>query len=225
MISTQQLRSIALLSELDDTQLERMAKSGRRRELGGDQLLFQHGDDACYFYLVESGRVKLSRLAPNGQEKVIEILGPGQMFAEAVMFFSVPKYPVDATAVEPSVVLGLDGHVFVEILKQSPDSALRLMGTLSMRLHQRVNEIDALTLQNAALRVIHYLLQHVKEEEGISVVELEAAKKLVAARLSLQPETFSRVLNQLQRKNAILVQGATIVIEDLDLLRQLALDG
>lgn len=219
------IRAIPLLSELDAKQLETMIETSIRRELEGEQLLFQHGSDARYFYLVEKGSVKLSRLAPNGQEKVIEILRQGHTFAEAVMFFDKPLYPVDATALEKTVVIGLDGHRFIEFLRESPETALRLMGTLSMRLHRRVNEIDSLSLQNSTLRVINYLLQNLPNDDADhAVVELESTKKLIAARLSIQPETFSRALNQLQKKGAIRVAGSTIEILAVEMLRDLAID-
>lgn len=219
------IKSIPLLSELDPAQLETMIETSIRRELDAEQQLFQHGSQARYFYLVEKGSMKLSRLAPNGQEKVIEILRKGHTFAEAVMFFDKPLYPVDATALEKTVVIGLDGHRFMDILRESPETALSLMGTLSMRLHRRVNEIDSLSLQNSTLRVINFLLQNLPGEDvEEAVIELETTKKLIAARLSIQPETFSRALNQLQKKGAIQVSGSTISILDVDLLHELAIN-
>lgn len=220
---TDLIKTIPLLSELDEAELMTMIETSIRRELQPEQLLFQHGSSADYFYLVESGSIKLSRLAPNGQEKVIEILRQGHMFAEAAMFFDPPRYPVDATALEKTAVIGLDGRAFTRILKESPETALRLLGTLSMRLHRRVNEIDALSLQNSTLRVINYLLQNLPDD-GNSVIELEATKKLIAARLSIQPETFSRVLHQLQDKGVITVQGSKIDVQDVERLRELAID-
>lgn len=225
MIDPDSLKQVALLSELDPAQFDTMAKSAIRRELAAEQMLFQHGEKARYFYLVEKGSVKLSRLAPNGQEKVIEILRKGHTFAEAVMFFDRQEYPVDATALETTTVIGLDGRVFIGILKESPETALNLMGTLSMRLHRRVNEIDSLSLQNSTLRVINYLLQNLPDDKSDkAIIELEATKKLIAARLSIQPETFSRVLHQLQKKNAIRVSGSSIEILDVGLLHDLAID-
>lgn len=219
------IRTVPLLSELDESGLNAMIESSIRRELDADQILFQHGSIATYFYLVEHGSIKLSRLAPNGQEKVIEILRKGHTFAEAVMFFDTPAYPVDSTALEKTAVIGLDCRVFMGILRESPDTALRLMGTLSMRLHRRVNEIDALSLQNSTLRVINYLLQNLPDSgDETPVIELEATKKLIAARLSIQPETFSRVLHQLQDKGAIKVQGAKIEVLDAGLLHDLAIN-
>lgn len=225
MIEPETLRQVALLSDLNPEQFDAMARSAIRREYSTDQMLFQHGEKANYFYLVEKGSVKLSRLAPNGQEKVIEILRKGHTFAEAVMFFDRQEYPVDATALEPTTVIGLDSRVFIGILKESPETALSLMGTLSMRLHRRVNEIDSLSLQNSTLRVINYLLQNLPDNDSnTAVIELESTKKLIAARLSIQPETFSRALSQLQGKGAIRVKGASIEILDAELLHDLAID-
>lgn len=217
-----ELRRLPLLSELEDAQLERMRASRRTLTLAAGEALFHMGDRSAHFYYLDSGAIKLFRLSPGGQEKIVEIIRPGQTFAEAVMFFTRPLYPVNAQALEDSTLTAFDSSVFLEMLHQSTDLCLRLLGTLSVRLHQRVNEIDALSLQNATLRVVNFLLARLPdavEQDGDPVIELEAAKKDIAGRLSIQPETFSRVLHALTESGAIDVAGRRIRVKDEAALR------
>jgi len=218
-----ELRRLPLLAELDEAQLSRMRESRRTLTLDAGETLFHMGDVSKHFYHLDSGAVKLFRVSPAGQEKIVEIIRAGQTFAEAVMFFARPLYPVNAEAIERCVLTAFDSAVFMSMLRESTDTCIRLLGTLSVRLHHRVNEIDALSLQNSTLRVVNYLLGRVPEEPGAQkVIELEAAKKFIAARLSIQPETFSRVLHALSDAGAILVDGRRIVIRDEDVLRDMA---
>jgi CRP-like cAMP-binding protein len=217
-----ELRRLPLLSELDDAQLDRMRVSRRLVELPAGETLFHMGDRSSHFYYLDSGAIKLFRISPTGQEKIVEIIRPGQTFAEAVMFFARPLYPVNAQALESSTLTTFDSKVFLEMLHQSTETCLRLLGTLSVRLHQRVNEIDALSLQNATLRVVNFLLARVPdavEEAGHKVIELEAAKKDIAGRLSIQPETFSRVLHALSESGAVRVEGRCIRVISEQALR------
>lgn len=216
-----ELRRLPLLSELDDAQLARMRDSRQSVKLAAGETLFHMGDVSRHFYFVDQGAVKLFRISPNGQEKILEIIRTGQMFAEAVMFFAKPLFPVNAEALEATTLTAFDSASFMSILHESPETSIRLLGTLSMRLHHRVNEIDALSLQNSTLRVVHFLSDRVAElDNGERTIELEAAKKTIAARLSIQPETFSRVLHALAEAKAISVEGRRIVILDEQRLKQ-----
>ncbi len=82
------LRGALLLSRLSEEQLERVQRHATRLRLQEGQFLFNQGDPALHFYLVLSGRLRLSRLSVDGAEKVIEIIGPGETFAEALMFLA-----------------------------------------------------------------------------------------------------------------------------------------
>jgi CRP-like cAMP-binding protein len=216
-----ELRRLPLLSELDEQQIEQMRATRRTLSLDPGETLFHMGEKCSQFYYLDSGAVKLFRISPAGQEKIVEIIRPGQTFAEAVMFFAQPLYPVNAEALEATVLTAFDSAAFMGMLRESTDTCIRLLGTLSMRLHHRVNEIDALSLQNSMLRVVHYLLRRLGDgasEDG--VVELEASKKVIAARLSIQPETFSRVLHALMECGAIAVDGRKIRVTSEQTLRQ-----
>lgn len=220
-----ELRRLPLLAELDEKQLARMRDTRRQVSLKAGETLFHMGELSSNFFYVDSGAIKLFRLSPSGQEKIVEIIRAGQTFAEAVMFFTRPLFPVNAEALEPTVVTAFDSHAFLAMLRESPETCLRLLGTLSMRLHHRVNEIEALSLQNATLRVVNFLMNRLDDADGAAtrhVVELEAAKKIIAARLSVQPETFSRVLHALIDGNAIEVDGRRIIVKDEKALRRFA---
>lgn len=215
-----ELRRLPLLSELDEPQLLRMRDSRRTLTLAAGETLFHMGERSNHFYYLDSGAIKLFRVSPAGQEKIVEIIRSGQTFAEAVMFFTQPLYPVNAEALDTCVLTAFDSGVFMAMLHESNDTCIRLLGTLSMRLHHRVNEIDALSLQNSTLRVMNFLQERVAElGSGEKVIELEAAKKTIAARLSIQPETFSRVLHTLIDAGAIAVDGRRIRVLDAKKLK------
>jgi CRP-like cAMP-binding protein len=215
-----ELRRLPLLSELDEQQIGRMRDTRRTFSFAAGETLFHMGDQCGNFYYLDSGTVKLFRISPSGQEKIVEIIRPGQTFAEAVMFFAQPLYPVNAEALEDTMLTAFDSATFMSMLRESTDTCIRLLGTLSMRLHHRLNEIDALSLQNSMLRVVNYLLRRLEDSASSEgAIELKASKKVIAARLSIQPETFSRVLHALTDSGAIAVDGRTIRVTSEQTLR------
>src|SRR5690606_2774716 len=108
------------------------------------ETLFHRGERCGNFYYLDSGAVKLFRISPAGQEKIVEIIRPGQTFAEAVMFFAQPLYPVNAEALEGTTVTASASETFLVLLRESRDTCMRLLGKLSMGLQGRRNELDGL---------------------------------------------------------------------------------
>ena len=214
-----ELRSGLLLSKLSEEQLERVAAHAFRTTLEGGQLLFTQGESATRFYLVMSGQMRLFRLSPDGAEKVIEIVGPGQTFAEAIMFFDSPLYPVCAAALGSTEVIAIDAPDFTRMLRESVDTCLVLLGVLSQRLRGLIREIDNLTLHTAAGRVARYLLTRLPPDQNS--LDLPVRKGVLASRLSIKPETFSRVEKDLIGRGIIEVQGSHVSVLDRQALEDI----
>lgn len=221
-ISKDELRQHPLLAEFSDDQLDKIQKTMRVITLSDNEHLFEQGASAEHFYQVLSGQIKLFRVSMEGSERVIEVVQPGQTFAEAVMFMEQRRYPLNAEALGKTELLAIDSSTFLKILEESKEACFRLLADMSMRLHNRLNEIDYLTLQNATFRMVHYLLQQVPKEhnddEAIAI-KLTTSKSIIASRLSIQPETFSRILKNLSKRGLIDVKGKTITLLDIDSLR------
>jgi CRP-like cAMP-binding protein len=215
------LRRNYLFAGLGDDELKIVTDSLQEIRLDEGRTLFEHGQPADRFFMVIEGQIKLYRLSEEGDEKVIEIVRPGETFAEAVMFMSGKFFPVNANALAKSRLLAIPSAVFKELLRKSPDSCFRLMADMSQRLHKRLNEIDSLTLHNATYRLVGYLLRELPEDVLQSPeIVLTTPKHVIASQLSIKPETFSRILMRLSRDGLIVVRGNSIVLEDLERLRK-----
>ncbi len=214
------LRNIHLFNGLDDSQFDQVVNSSRLLSLHKDESLFSQGDDVKCFYIVYSGLVKLFRLSMDGQEKVIEIVTPGQSFAEALMFLERPNFPVSSSALNDAEVIMVDAAQFIRMLSSSPSTCLTLLGEMSQRIRGLVQEIDNLSVQNGRHRLSAYIL----EQAGIdNHIKLAVPKAVLASRLSIQPETFSRILKQLRSSSAISIDGSNIEILDRDQLEDYAM--
>jgi len=214
--------TIPIFSTLNEVQFNTVLSTAIKIDLLAGGVLFQQGQHADHFYFVQDGQMRLSRLAEDGSEKVMDIVHPGQMFAEAVMFMADRCYPVNATAIQPSHLVAFDMETFRNILKESVDTCFRLMSAMSQRLHVQLNEIDSLSLHNATYRLAHYLLKSVPENSAKQTeFTLSYPKNILASRLSIQPETFSRILARLKRENIVVVQGNQIVLHNIPALRKL----
>ena len=181
--------------------------------LGRDETLFQADEPARHFFLCRSGQLKLYRLAPTGSEKIVGMVDAGSSFAEAAAFMQRRTYPVSCTAVRASELVRFNARHLVGLLRESPDSCLGLLGIVSTRLASRVADIEALSLQNAQLRIVNYLVRQ-RREAGGDAFGLPASKKHVAGLLAVSPETLSRVLALLQERRILAVDRRRLRVLD-----------
>jgi len=215
------IRSVYLFSCLDDEQFATIMATMQVHQLAEKDHIFEYGDTAERFYLINTGQVKLYRLSPDGHEKVIEIIQKGQTFAEATMFMDKHIYPVSAEALEATELLSFDSVTLVNILKQSVDGCFSIIRILSQRMHQWINEIDRLTLHNATYRLVAFLIESIPGDVHASPkIHLTTHKGVIASRISIQPETLSRILSRLEKQGLIHVHGNDILINDLDGLKK-----
>jgi CRP-like cAMP-binding protein len=217
------LRDCLLFSHLNEAQLATIKGQAHEVRLNDGQLFFQAGDPASRFFLVLEGQIKLSRLSLKGSEKVIELISTGETFAEALMFGEQPRFPVNATAIGTTRLLSFDNQSYLEVLRGSNEACFKLMADMSQRLKHLINEIELLSLQNATFRLADFIWKRweMLQPDGVAI-ELEVPKAVIASRLSVTPETFSRTLNVFSGRGLIEVDGNRILILDPDGLRALA---
>lgn len=215
------LQQVPLLGVLSEPELQRIAAATAQQRAMPGTRLFRRGDACAGFHVVVQGRVKLVLESSDGAEKVMEICGPGQSFGEAVMFLQKPYY-VSAEVLEPSLLLHIGkGAVFAEI-DGNPDFAKRMLAGLSMRLHHLVGDLESFTLRDGTHRVATYLLE--AKDEGVPVgpfeVRLPVSKGVLASKLNITREHFSRILHELSTAGLVHVQGPVIRVLDAVKLRR-----
>jgi CRP-like cAMP-binding protein len=178
-------------------------------------VLFHAGEPCTAFFVVVSGQIKLTLTTPDGGEKVLEIISAGETFGEAVMFAGRP-YPVSAVGLLPTSLLSVPASVVLDLVAADPMFARRMLAGMAVRLHTMINDVEAISLRSGAQRVAGFLLGLAGEHprDGVEVV-LPAGKAVLASRLSLTPETFSRTLRELSGADLIAVEGRRISLRDI----------
>lgn len=215
------LRNLPLFRELDLGELEAISATTTEQRVPAGTVLFRRGDPCDGFSLIVVGRVKLALLAPAGAEKVVEILGPGQSFGEPVMFIGRP-HQLYAETLADSLLLVIPKSAILEAIERNPEFAQRMLKVLSLRLYRLVADIESYTLKSATERVTDYLLAALADDatsEQPADVALAASKSVLASRLNITREHFSRILHELSQSGLIRVSGRNIRVLDAAGLR------
>ena len=214
------LANLPMFGKMSAAELDRIAASTLPLHVDKGETVCHTGDPCTGFHVVVYGQVKLGFTSPQGVEKVVEIVGPGQSFGEALMFLDAP-YIVFAQALADSMLLHVAKQAVLDELGRDPDFARRMLSGLAQRLHGLVRDVEAYSLRSSHERVIGYLLAEAPvDANGAPVeVQLSAGKSVIASRLNMTPEHFSRILHELGASGLIEIQGRTVRIPDLGRLR------
>jgi CRP-like cAMP-binding protein len=215
------LARLPLFSQLGPAQLDLVSAGTRRRRLARGEVLFRAGDACTAFFCVVSGQVKLTLTAADGGEKVLEIISAGETFGEAVMFAGRP-YPVSATALLATSLLRIPASVVLDLVAADPMFSRRMLAGMAVRLHTMINDLEAISLRTGTQRVAGLLLDLAGDAADVPTEDLTAAadvtlpagKAVLASRLNLTPETFSRTLRELSALGLIAVHGRRIALLD-----------
>ncbi|MCZ4305140.1 Crp/Fnr family transcriptional regulator [Zoogloeaceae bacterium G21618-S1] len=215
------LGRMPLFSALSADDLQHVADATREKRIQKGELLFQRGDQPKGFYYVIFGQIKLAFSSPNGNEKVVEILGPHQSFGEAVMFMD-RQYPVFAESLADTLLLHITRDAVFNLIDQDAGFARRMLAGMAIRLHSIVRDVESYSLRSSTQRVVGYLLQQVPDTPCANSqvdVDLPTSKQIIASRLNLTPETLSRIFHDLSDVGLITVQGKHIALHDVNKLR------
>ena len=214
------IRSHYLFSGLDDSVFDALAADIAVETFEKGEILFHRGDFASDFYYVESGQIELSLISPDGQKKIVEVIAHGRTFAEAIIFMLEAKFPVTAEALNDSVVYRIPNDAYRKLLKDDSNACMRLLSDVCRHLHQRVQEIERLTIQNARSRLASYLIDHIVEtNDDEATVRLDLPKHIIASRLSVTPETLSRLLRAMADDGILTVDDRLVFVHSLARLR------
>lgn len=210
------LRSIPVFADLNDEQLLQIHhKTTVRRYIKG-AFIFLEGDPGQGFHYVKSGKVKIVKTTDDGREHIINILGPGDLFAEVLLFNNRP-YPATAMAAEDSVIGLIYNSDLEQMILSNNQLALQLIKALSQRLLYAQGKIKNLALNDVLARTAETLLRLGKEQgkadsQGKIEIQLDLSRQDLASLVGTTRETVTRTLAALKRDQIIDVTGQRITL-------------
>lgn len=213
-----QLQTNPLFSHLTPDQQAGLQEQAEVVSLARGQSFHEQGDNARRFGFVLSGSLKLYRLTQDGQEKVFRILSSGDSLAEGMLFAITTEHNYTAKAIESSEAVMFPIELYREIALSNTEITVDLLSQLAQMEQDSLETLEILSFKKSIDRVVRYLLcQVLKSCQRCNApqFELPASKRLIASQLSIQPETLSRVLNQMEREGVLLLEGRRICILDL----------
>ncbi len=187
--------------------------------------VFSQGEPAEAFYIVVSGAVKLSSVAPGGREHVVEVMRPGESFA-LMPVLDGGRYPVAATALVDSTLVRVPRDAYRRLLARRPDLNARAAREIAERLRRMRARLEEVTTRSVAARVAGHLLRLAGNCAGEAragvVVDLGATREVVANSLGTVREVFVRTIRAMEKGGIVAIRGRRVEILDEERLRKIA---
>ncbi len=206
-----------ILKELTHPQYDELLRSGSIKNLSQNTVLFRQGDDATNTYYVKNGKLKLTKINPDGREVIIRYVYAGGLTA-AVSVLKDREYPVTAESIEETEVIGWDKRTILSIMKKNPDIAVNSLMIVLERLEELQNRYLELCAEKVEQRLAHTILRlskaaGVKTSEGICI-DLPLSRQNIADYAGTTVFTASRILSEWERKGWIKSDRGKITISN-----------
>lgn len=216
------LGSTPLFADLSAAAIQACLVEARVQAYSRNTTLFSRGDPAKCFFIVLDGWIKLFRDTPEGGQTVVGVFTRGQPFALAAAI-RFGAYPASAEIVEHSRLLAIPAESFVRRARENAVLAMNINATMGDLMQSFIAQIERLTTLSATERVAEFLASHCSAEKGPVILHLPHDKALIAARLGMEPETFSRCLAKL-RAYGVESKGVDVLIADVQALHKIGAD-
>ncbi|MFZ0240055.1 MAG: Crp/Fnr family transcriptional regulator [Desulfobacterales bacterium] len=218
------IENISTFSGLSPAQLDEVRQIAVQRKFQKGEPVFHEGDRGSGFYVVIDGLIKIYKLAPDGKEQILHLIGPGEPFGE-VAVFAGRSFPANAEALADSRLLFFPREAFVNLISRNPSLALKMLAVLSMRLRQFAIQVENLSLKEVPGRLAAYLLLLADEQEDYARAALPISKGQLASLLGTIPETLSRIFAKMAGQGLIEVIGRNIRILNRAGLEDISVQG
>ena len=209
------IQQTTIFQQCNQSFQEKLAEQSSICTFSKGQMVYMAHDKADKFYIILDGWVKLYRENIDGEQTIIDVLTTNHMFGDTAIFED-GHYPCSAEIVEQSRLVCMPLSLLKSEIEDNSKLAMSMMSSMARYRKQQDQEIENRTLKNAPQRVGCFLLRLTQQQHGRVIINLPYDKTLVASKLGMQPETFSRALNKLKDNVQISVNGGAIEVSDIN---------
>ncbi len=209
------LKTTTFFNGLSDVEIIPFLLQAKECHYDKNRHICNQGDTAENFYLVVSGWIKLYRLGKDGNEIIISLITKGDVFCEESTFIG-SDYPYNAVvAGKDASCLVIKAHFIRQQVRENSNIAFKMLASLSNLSNHISFTYENITTMNTAVRLGSFLVKLSLERDNSKNLVFPYNKSLVASRLGMKPESFSRAISKLKEDLGLEFNGREIKIPDL----------
>jgi len=211
------LKRVPIFSQLINDELDKIRDLCVTQHYVKDRIILIEEESGNTLFIIQKGRVKVSRMSDDGREVILSILERGEFFGELSLIDGKAR-SASVTAIEDSEVLMLRRGDFMGLLEEYPQIAISLLKELAARIRKSDTQIKSLSLQDAMGRVASTLILLAEDagviKQGRVVIHKIPLQQDLANMAGTSRETISRVFRYLEDENLMERDGRKVIIPD-----------
>lgn len=209
------LRRVLFFAVLSQDELSSLASHSIVRQLSKDELLCAEGDPCEGLFVVQSGAIKVFKMAETGREQVLVIERAGSTVGELPVLDG-GNFPASATALEDSTLLFIPKREFVELCRRNSEVAFAIIRTLAWRFRYMASLVEELSLKEVSHRLARFLRDRalslgVRTKQGIEF-PLEETNQQIAAEIGTVRDLVSRNLRRFVDRGIIKMERRKVIV-------------
>jgi CRP/FNR family transcriptional regulator, cyclic AMP receptor protein len=219
------LAQSVVLRGLPRTELERLAAVMRRRTYRRAEVIFHQGDPGESLHVVCQGKLKVVITGDNGEEAVLAILGPSDVFGEMAILDGGPR-SATVTALEQVETAVLNRSDFIQLLRSAPAMVDGLLASLARTIRRADEDIEGLMFLDLHGRLARKLLElaktHGVNADGRVLIRVQLTQEELAGMIGASRASVNKILGYFEDRGAIERQGRQILVCKPDVLERRA---
>ena len=213
------LKDFILFSELNNKQLTEISKLIKTKTYPAGYTLFQEGDNGDRVFFLKEGKVKVMKTKMDGSVQILEIIQPGDVFGEVVLF-GISEYPASVRTLEEIKVDFLYKNDFKNYFNKNPQIGWGMLKVMAGKLAKAQHRIENLGLRNTKGRIARLIMDMIKDfGNKQNEFILDISQKDLANFIGTSRETVSRTLSEFRKNNLVEMTDSKLIVKDIEGLK------
>jgi len=219
------LKKINLFKNLSDEELKELEHYITTATFRKKDDIFTEGDAPEWFYIVSTGKVKVTKISHDGKEIILEIISPYDIFGGVAVLRNFP-YPANAVAMEDSEILKISRKNLMRLVDRFPNLMFCIALQLGDRMKSSFDSLKNIALERVEARIAALLLKlgnkvGVETKEGL-LIDMRLTKQDVADMVGTTVETSIRTFSKFKKEGLVTDSDGKVIIKDRERLATLS---
>lgn len=217
-------KNVPIFSSLSEEEIIKIARMTGHKTFKKGEILFLEGQKLDTLFIINEGKVKISRITKEGKEQIVHILNSGDFFGELSLFSDIENYNLNVYAISDVKICTLMKKDMKDIIMTNPEISLKILQVITKRLKETEELVQNLASKDAETRIAYMLLQFA-EKYGVSrsnglQINLPINREGMANYIGVTRETISRKLSKFEDLGIIALEGNKVLtIRQLESLK------
>ena len=218
------LKKIPIFSALNDEELKEIQSYLIKENFKKKQDIFSEGDPSDWFYILISGKVKITKMSVDGREIIIELISPPDFFGGFAVLKGFP-YPANAVAMEDSNVIKISRHNLLKVIDRFPNVMYDMTANLGDRIREFHDTLKNIALERVESRIAALLLKLAdktgEKKDKTILINMRLTKQDIAEMVGTTVETTIRVMSKFKKSGYIDDKEGKVLIKNLEALESI----